>query len=226
MTSVGDTSQWDDLFQGTLIPTIITYVLNTWEQMNKPSKDAHEDAITVTLFSALVNGKDRNRHAFLIRYEDVEVDTEISEAIGRKDIVFFPSNQEHIYFCLEAKRLNAFVSGNWISLADQYVQEGMQRFVDAKYSRYVRHGGMLAYVLDGDTERAIVNVANNVRQHHRALRMDPPGELLTSDIRPGDPNTRETRHNRSHETRTFRIHHIFVTSDYSRRPPMRPASKA
>src|SRR2546426_11585469 len=34
------------------------------------------------------------------------------------------------------------------------VKEGMQRFVDGKYSRFVRHGGMLGYVLDGQVARA------------------------------------------------------------------------
>jgi hypothetical protein len=223
MTAAGDHSDWDNLFHNELIPSILIHVISTWEQMDKPAHNAHEDAISLKLFSALVNGKERHRHAFLIRYQDVEVDTDLSKAIGRKDIVFFPSNEEDIYFCLEAKRLNALVSGSWDSLADEYVKEGMQRFVDGKYSRFVRHGGMLAYVLDGDIDRAMINVANNLRQHQEALRMDPPGELLTSNIRPTDPNTKETRHRRPHETTLFRIHHLFVTGDHGGRTRKTPA---
>jgi hypothetical protein len=103
--------------------------------------------------------------------------------------VFFPSHQEEIYLCLEAKRLNAVVSGVRRSLADEYVKEGMQRFVDGKYSRFVRHGAMLAYVLDGNTDRAIQNVENNIRNRLSELRMDKNGGFGVSTIRPDDPRT-------------------------------------
>ena len=102
------------------------------------------------------------------------------------------------------------VSGQRKSLADEYVKEGMQRFVDGKYSRHVRHGGMLGYVLDGDIDRAIANVSNCIRLHQAALRMEPPAELLRSRIRPDDPHTRETRHRRPNETIAFCLHHLFV----------------
>ena len=108
---------------------------------------------------------------FLIRYEDVEIDTDLAKETGRKDIVFFPANDEDIYFCLEAKRLNALVSIVRKSLADEYVREGMQRFVDGKYARFVRHGGMLGYVLDGQIARAAKNVEANVRRRAKELRM-------------------------------------------------------
>jgi len=50
------------------------------------------------------------------------------------------------------------------SLADEYVKEGMQRFVIGKYSRHVHHAGMLGYVLDGDVFRAMANVLDNIRR--------------------------------------------------------------
>jgi hypothetical protein len=131
---------------------------------------------------------------------------------GRKDIVFFPSlNDEDIYFCLEAKRLNALVSGRRRSLADEYVKEGMQRFVDGKYSRYIWHGGMLGYVLDGQIANAIKNVETNIQAHASALGMTLPGSLLPSSLRPNDPSTKETRHRRVHETAVFHIHHLFMS---------------
>ena len=132
------------------------------------------------LYSALKNSKDRNRHPFLIRYEDVEVDTDLVKVTGRKDIVFFPPlNDEDIYFCLEAKRLNALVSGRRRSLADEYVKEGMQRFVDGKYSRFVRHGGMLGYVLDGQVARAIKNVETNIRSACEGTGHGSPREVTS-----------------------------------------------
>jgi hypothetical protein len=209
--TVGDPSYWDDFFQQNLIPSVLSHVIATWEQMPKPGLSDLEDAISLKLYSALIKAKDRNAHAFLIRYQDVEVDTDLAKETGRKDIVFFPSLQEQeIYLCLEAKRLNAVISGVRRSLADEYVKEGMQRFVDGKYARFVRHGAMLAYVLDGNTDRAMQNVENNIRNRLAELRMDKNGGFVASTIRPDDPRTKETRHRRAHEKAVFRIHHLFV----------------
>jgi hypothetical protein len=209
--TVGDTSAWDDLFQQSLVPAVLAHVVATWERMPKPGPSDLEDQISVKLYSALTRAKDRNAHVFLIRYQDVEVDTDLEREIGKKDIVFFPSLQdEEIYLCLEAKRLNALVSGVRRSLADEYVKEGMQRFVDGKYSRFVRHGAMLAYVLDGDINRAIRNVESNIRKRVKELRMGENGGLNASTVRSDDPHTKETHHYRTTETSAFRIHHLFV----------------
>ncbi len=214
---VGDPSYWDDFFQQDLLPSVLSHVFVTWDQMSKPGPSDLEDAISRKLYSEMVKAKDRNNHAFLIRYQDVEIDTDLAKETGRKDIVFFPlANDEDIYLCLEAKRLNAVISGRRRSLADEYVREGMQRFVDRKYSRFVRHGAMLAYVLDGDTERAMRNVENNIRNRFVELRMDKKGGFVPSTIRPDDLRTKETSHRRAHETAVFRIHHLFVAGDAER----------
>jgi hypothetical protein len=210
--TIGDTSYWDDLFQQTLIPSVLSHIIETWEQMPKPGMSDLEDDISLKLFSALVRAKDRSTHTFLIRYQDVEVDTDLAKETGRKDIVFFPSQHEEIYLCLEAKRLNAVISGVSRSLADEYVKEGMQRFVDGKYARSVRHGAMLAYVLDGNINRAMQNVENNIRNRLAELGMDNDGGFVASTIRPDDPRTKETRHRRAAEKAVFAIHHLFVAS--------------
>jgi hypothetical protein len=208
--TIGDPAAWDDFVAQKLIPLFLDHVVSTWEDMAKPAPDDWEDEISVKLYSAMVKSKDRQKHAFLIRYQDVEVDTDLARETGRKDIVVFPSFDEDVYFCLEAKRLNATVSGVVRTLADEYAKDGMQRFVDGKYGRGVRHGGMLGYVLDGEIARAIESVQQNIQRQHVALRMNPPGQLLASSVRPADGNARETRHHRAHETVTFCIHHLFV----------------
>ena len=207
----GDPTAWDDFFLQSLIPAILSLVMNTWERMEKPGQTDHENDISRKLYAALKNGKDRNRYPFLIRYEDVEIDTDLAIETGRKDIVFFPpANDEDIYFCLEAKRLNALISGVRRSLADEYVKEGMQRFIDGKYSRFVRHGGMLGYVLNGQVARAMRNVEANIQVRARELGMAVPGGFLPSRILLDDPSVKETHHRRGHETTLFCIHHLFM----------------
>ena len=210
MSPVGDSSQWDDLFEQELIPTILALVLAAWNQLPSLAGHEREDNVTNKLYAAMLNSKDRQRHPFLIRPQDAEFHSATETIVGWKDIAFYPSHDEEIYFCLEAKRLNAVVSGKSSSLASEYVTEGMQRFVDRKYSPHVRHGGMLGYVLDGDIARAIKNVANCVRLHEAKLGMDTPGELRPSTIRPQDDNAKESHHRRDRETAVFRLHHLFV----------------
>lgn len=209
--TIGDSSCWDDFFQQKLVPAVLAYIITAWEQMPKPGPSDLEDTISDKLYSTLLKAKGRSDFPFLIRREDWEFDIDLPKKTGRKDIVFFPSlREEDIYLCLEAKRLNALISGVRHSLADEYVKEGMQRFVDGKYARFVRHGAMLAYVLDGNTNRAIQNVENNIRNRLSELCMDKNGGLVASTIRPDDARIKETSHRRKHEKPMFRIHHLFV----------------
>jgi len=208
--TVGDSSHWDDFFQQNLVPAVLVQIISVWEQMPKPGLSDLEDVISDKLYSALVKAKGRSDFPFLIRREDLEFDTDLAKETGRKDIAFYPSHEEDIYLCLEAKRLNAVISGVRRSLADEYVKEGMQRFVDRKYARLVRHGAMLAYVLDGDIDRAVQNIENNIRNRLAELRMNKNGSLIASTIRPDDSRTKETRHHREREKAVFRIHHLFV----------------
>lgn len=226
--TAGDASQWDDFFAQDLIPSVFGLVLETWGLIERPAADEREDHTTVRLFSAMVKAKDRSRHSFLIRYQDVEVDFDLDKETGRKDIVFFPPlNEEEIYFCLEAKRLNVVTNDVRKSLADEYVKEGMQRFIDRKYSRRICHGGMLGYVLDGDVDRAMTNVANNIRANCQPLRMQAPGDWTASTIRPADAHIKETRHQRAEPTAPIRMHHLFVAGRPSvrRRSAPRPSAK-
>src|ERR1039457_3259895 len=122
--TVGEGSAWDDVFANELVPTVLDLVLDAWARIQKPSDNEHEDDTSIRVYCAMLTGKDRNRHPFQIQLQDVEVDMDLLEISGRKDITFFPSvHDEDIYFCLEAKRLNAVVGGVSKSLADEYRSE-------------------------------------------------------------------------------------------------------
>jgi hypothetical protein len=142
----------------------------------------------------------------------VELDPLPGQDLGRLDITFIPSSvaREDIYFCLESKRLNVLKDGQRRAYASEYVTLGMLRFVTGQYSKMVRHGGMIGYVLDGDVSRAIANVEENIKARCLELCMAPPGALQLSSVLTSDPRARETHHQRQHETTQFRIHHLFM----------------
>jgi hypothetical protein len=210
--TIGDSSEWDDFILNGGVGLVMTMTLDAWAGITAPAPDEHEDKTSVRLYAAMVKRRDRQAHHFLIRFQDVEVDIDLAKETGKKEIVFFPGHDGELYFCLESKRLNARVNGVMKSLADEYVKEGMQRFVTGKYSRNVHHAGMLGYVLDGDVARAMANVLDNIRRQHVGLGMDAPGDWVESRHRARDPHARETAHRRLHTPVRFQLQHLFVAA--------------
>ena len=154
---------------------------------------------------------------FQVHTQFVELEPANDESLGRLDIAFIPLiNREDIYFCLECKRLNVVKkNGKTRSYASEYVSFGMVRFIAGQYSKAVRHGGMTAYVLDGNIITAIANVENNIQSQCAVLRMTPPGAFIGSTLLEGEKRARETHHQRAMETGLFRIHHLFMLNPSS-----------
>jgi hypothetical protein len=210
MMMVGTPDQWVDLIDS-MVPNILDLVTSAWEAMPPLSGDAHEDPTTKTLCRLLRQHRNSGELPFRIDIQMVELDPAAGQDQGRLDITFSPMvPRENIYFALECKRLNVVGVGGVRSYAGEYVIHGMRRFIHGQYAAVVRHGGMLAYVLDRQPNSAIENVSKAIRGRHVDLGMSPPGTMLASSIRHADPRCRETRHIRSHNSSTFAIHHVFV----------------
>lgn len=213
---VGDLSQWSDFFPWHLLPQVFDLVTETWDASDKPAPDAKETDISRRFRARLKQAKDYKTLPFFIMREDPEDDFETGEELGRKDIIFLPTHQtsfEEVYFVFECKRLNAITeSGAFKTLASEYVTEGMARFVSGQYARFMDQGGMIGYVLDGRREHAMGLVEKNIRNKRNDLKMQAPGGFSDSTLRPDNRFIRETSHALS---RTFRIHHIFLTRTVS-----------
>ena len=193
-----------------MVPQILASVIEAWEGMPLPAHDEGEDNITIALCRALQQNRTARGLMFQIRTQVVELDPVPGEDFGRMDIVFIPLiPREDIYFCLENKRLNVVKNGKTRAYASEYVKFGMFRFVTGQYSKAVRHGGMIGYVLDGDIDRAMTNIEKNIKKQHSALGMVAPGSFLPSTSLKGDARAHETHHRRAHETQLFRIYHLF-----------------
>lgn len=210
MSVFGSPASWSDLIDP-MVPEVLRLVIVTWRTMASPSPDAKEDDITIALCRALRDNRTARELMFTIDTQLVELDPVPGEELGRLDIAFRPLvPREDIYFCLECKRLNVIKNGQTRAYAAEYVLHGMIRFVTGQYSRAVRHGGMLGYVLDGRVNAAIANVVVNVQTQCDPLCMDPPGTMHPSSILTEEASARETVHRRAHESSEFRIHHLFM----------------
>lgn len=214
MTLIGaPPPEWGD-FIVTLIPDILELVLSAWAQLPSPAPDSHENPITKDLCRRIIQNKKGSELPFRVHYQSVELEPKDGTDQGDMDIAFFPSqtSREDIYFCIECKRLHITKNGKFSTLATEYVTEGMMRFIDGKYSSAVSHGGILGYVLNGDTAQAISNVGKVVQARHTDLGMQAPGDMQSSSIRPNDSNARETHHTRQQNSDPFQIHHLFVSA--------------
>jgi hypothetical protein len=81
-------------------------------------------------------------------------------------------------------------------------------FITGKYSREVKNGGMIAYVMDGNSEKAVLSIGTLIRNKTSLLQMDINTGLELSSVLRDIKNIRETRHNLA--TKRFVIHHIFL----------------
>ena len=185
MKLIGSPEDWGDLIES-LVPDILELIVSAWKEMSPLTPDALEDPTTEDLYRLLQLHRDASCLPFQIHIQMAELDPAAGEDQGRMDIAFLPLiPREDIYFCLECKRLNAkSSSGKTRTLTSEYITHGMLRFVSGQYAKRVRHGGMIAYVLDGDVDCAIENVQNLIKKRFSELQMEAPGELLSSSIRP------------------------------------------
>src|SRR5262249_31793249 len=153
-----------------MVPQVLNLLISTWEAMPSPDPTISEDRITDELWRALVRNRDARRLPFKIRTQVVELMPAEGADAGRMDIIFDALvPREDIYFCVECKRLNIPMAGGIRANAAEYVTAGMSRFVSGQYANAVRHGGMLAYVINGDVRRAIENVEANISRNGAAL---------------------------------------------------------
>ena len=214
MIPIGSPTDWANLLDS-LVPEILALVIATWEEMPAPAGDALEDPVSTAFCIRLRAGRNRCDLPFDIWTQLVELDPAAGEDQGRMDIVFKPMvPREYIYFCLECKRLNVRTANGLRPYSSEYVRFGMLRFVKGQYASIVRHGGMLAYVLDADIRKAIASVEGNIQARLAELGMDAPGTFLVSSILPNDGRVHETRHRRAaNPDDLFVIQHLFMAGD-------------
>lgn len=89
-------------------------------------------------------------------------------------IVFFV-NLDEVCLTLECKRLNVVRSQGKgrTTLARQYVEKGMMRFINGQYSNDCSVGGMIGYVMDGDVTAAQNAVISEIVKNVSALLCTP-----------------------------------------------------
>jgi hypothetical protein len=210
MAILGSPDLWSDFFPDDLIPDILAMVVDVWEEFTQPSDNEHEVNITKRFRSALEQYKDLKRLPLRIDREIPIDHLDNAVELGRVDLRLTHGYRSDVYFAFECKRLRVSSGKGKVSnLAEEYVSSGMMRFIgsDAQYARTLEQGGMIGYVMDGQTPKAMKAVNDKVKEHHEKLWVFDENGLGQSSKLKHDL-IRETLHRFS--DRLFTIHHIFL----------------
>lgn len=210
----GNANRWErDLFPHKLIPEILELVRISWDSFEKPDRLEREVSISEEFVKNIRIEKNRQDDLpFHVWPEVNTLDTQ-AEDKGRTDILFayLGTPKEEVHFAFECKRLripypppSKLATNN-----SEYVnKQGMMCFVTGKYSGSVTDGGMIGYVMDGQTEKAILSVGRLIKEKRLTLKLAKDTGLERSSIMGNSQNVRETRHILNE--REFTIHHIFL----------------
>ena len=202
----------DELFPEGFIPEIIELVTATWGTFKNPNRHEHEERITRRFAERVRQEKNRRDDLpFKIRVEVSIPDVENGQEIGRVDFIFdyIGTIREEVYFAFECKRLRIpYESGLDTNNSEYTNEQGMMCFITGKYSEGLSFGGMIGYVMDGKSEKAILSVGKIIKNKRLALKLAKDTGLERSSVMGDSQNVRETRHILNE--RKFTIHHIFL----------------
>lgn len=203
--------EFRQLFPQSGIPIILRSIFQAAKSLQKNTDHDREDWITRRLHRRLTRNPPFRDGPLDIRLQPEIVDPDFDEgaATGQIDLLVSCGLGHETYFAIEAKRLRfhspngRFVAGN-----DQYVKEGMMRFVSGQYAPLMESGAMLGYVYDGKIAKARSGIGGYIKTKAKELKLKPPKRLTRSNILPDEP-VDETQHGL--KTRTFIIYHLLIT---------------
>jgi hypothetical protein len=209
MTIVGSADLWADFFPDNLIPDILNMVVDVWSSFTKPVFDDHEVHITKRFRASLEQYKDLKELPFRIDREVPIDNLDTAEELGRIDLRLTHGYRSDVYFAFECKRLNIKKNGSTSSLAREYVENGMRRFLGSnpQYAKDLTQGGMIGYVMNGNTIKAIQDVDQQVKTHCSDLQMQSATGLSPSS-KSSKSFIKESLHHSTNKI--FTLHHVFL----------------
>lgn len=190
---------------------VMLLVLGTWRSFSLHHQPRLEPRITAVFRDALIKAYVAAGRSWFIALEDPVTDPDFGTELGRNDLRFYPPNHhgQTIFFTVECKRLRVPDKSGVRHLADKYAEEGVQRFVEGRYSAGLPCGGMVGYVMDNQTSQAFTSVQSEIQNRRGALKIKARnGVRIPSSVLPDYEWSADTFHKRADGE--FSLHHAFV----------------
>ena len=170
----GETRAFGVLFPKKHIPIILISILQAGKTLRKKSSNEIENRLTRRLCIKL-NQIHIFRDGPLSIHPQQEIlssDPDKDTPEGYIDILVSCEFGSEVYFAIEAKRLRVrSTSGKMDAGNDDYVNDGMMRFVSGQYAPFMKTGAMLGYVYDGDTKKARLGVGGYIKKKVKKLKL-------------------------------------------------------
>ena len=205
-----ETREFRNLFPKGHIPVILDSLFKAGETLHKETENELENRISRRLYFKLIRIYPFRSGPLDIRLqpEIVSVDSEKGTPEGQIDFLVSCGLGAETYFAIEAKRPRVrSAKGKMDAGNDDYVNDGMMRFVTGQYAPFMVTGAMLGYVYDGDIKKACSGVSKYIDGKVKKLKIVPPQKLTKSTI-VADKTIYETRHD--FKKRDFTLYHVFL----------------
>lgn len=184
-----------------------------WARMKQPSPTEIEDQITRRLAGRLLNDPHFADLPYVVvpQYWLLGID---GHALGRLDLYFKHRHSQRDYFAFESKRLHVTYPGG--SKSAEYSTyagaNGMMAFVEGYYSKHLPSCGMLAYVMDGNSDKAWAGLEKCIEGRCATLKLVDSTKfaksILSNSIANGIEGSHlaETQHDlKTHGLRLFHL---------------------
>ncbi len=170
-------------FDENYLSEILEATAVAWNRMEHPGNRELEDQITYRLAGRLAN----DPHFSEIPYDVIPQCWLLGlngERLGRLDIRFKHRSSQRDYFAFEAKRLHVtYPGGTYSTEYPTYTgDEGMMAFVEGHYSKGYLAGGMLGYVMDGASDRALKGLKKRIEARRNALKLVNGSQFVKSRL--------------------------------------------
>ena len=160
-------------FSKQFIEEIIGAIVTAWSRMRNPNTDELEDQITFRLAGRLQHDNDFRELPFEVVPQYWLLDLQ-GHRLGRLDLRFKHLQSRRDYLAFEAKRLHvAYPSGFKTEYSVYLGDEGIMCFLTGKYSSGLPFAGMMAYVMDNDTENAWQGLCDAIDSRESLLMLKP-----------------------------------------------------
>ena len=201
-------------FDASYLAEIISATARAWGRIKKPKPAELEDQITFRLFACIFHDAEFRELPYDVATQHWLAGPN-GQRLGRLDLHFKHRHSRRDYFAFEAKRLHVkYPGGKRSTEYPTYVGDaGMKAFLVEQYSEGLPAGGMLAYVMDGQTDKAWGGLAKRIEARRKTLRLMKDTIFARSSLSTavsGTPGAHlgETEHNL--KTRRFRILHLIL----------------
>ncbi|WP_067865168.1 hypothetical protein [Neptuniibacter marinus] len=204
---IGSSSAWRNRLID-IDKLVIKCVERVWpDVVSRLSQREREDDITQRLVDHLRDDRAITQYGFLdIHFKLRERDTVGDYTTkGILDMALFLDQDHEKYIAYECKKLNILSDQDKrkASLAGDYVEQGVVRYVTAKYAEKLPYGCMLGYVMDGDHDFAFQQLNSALIKRQSLTNLQSSPIILKKEFFP----VFETHHKRHTCGSPFTIRH-------------------